>query len=141
MAQYDLLFVATCLQSDLWYALCSTKIENDPNGLKIILYTKFDMRNRLEMVSARSDFSFLVICYLDWKESENRNWLINQFWREKSIRLVQKSKTIQMGRKSSYKLFLTWGIDWKWFQHDRASLSWSSVPLMEKSPIIEKWSK
>ena len=122
------------------------------------------------MVLEWPDFSFLMIGSLDEKESENRKWSklvenhpINQFWHWESIgnglstigllflghwfpwwKRVRKSKMFQIGRKSSHKPILTWGIDWKWFQNDSTSLSWSSAPLMKKSPKIENvpnWSK
>ena len=57
---------------------------------------------------------------------------------------LRKSKMFQIGQKSSYKPIWTWEIDWKWFQNDPTFLSWSSAPLMKKSPKIENvpnWSK
>ena len=92
--------IEKCFQNDRTSLSCSSdplmkkspKIENVPNWSKIILYTNFDMRNRLVMVWEWSDFSLLIIGSLDEKESENRecsklveNHPINQFWHEKLI--------------------------------------------------------
>ena len=131
----------------------SPKIENVQNWSKIILLTNFDLRNRLGIVSGWSDFSFLIIGSLEEKESENRkcsklveNHPLDQYSHDKSIgngfrmtrllfldhrfpwwKRVRKSEMLQIGRTSSYKPIFTWGLDWKWFQNDPTSLSWSSV--------------
>ena len=104
------------------------------------------MRNRLKMVS---EWSYLILASI---LDDRFRW-----WKR-----VRKSKILQIGRKSSYKPILAWKIDWnwlqidptwfwppflmigsvdKWFQDDPISLSWSSAPLMKKSPKIEKCSK
>ena len=51
----------------------SPEIENIANWSKIILLTNFDIRNRFEMVSECSDFSFLIIGSLDEKSPNIEN--------------------------------------------------------------------
>ena len=116
--EFSFLIIDSLAEEESDKQKCSKLVENHP-------INQFGMRNLLEMASEWLEFSFLINGSPEEKEPENR-------------------KCSKIGRKSSYKPILTWWIDWKWFQKDPISLSWSLAPLMKKSPKIENvpnWSK